>query len=172
MKAKKLNRGQQGFTLIEMLVAIALTSIIGTAAIMAIHQVLIGTVLSNDQNTVINQVRNAGYWIEHDALVAQSVNASGESEFSLTLTWTDWDDDTHQVVYGLEDSPGEVKRLQRQETINDAQVTTTMVGRYIDADNTSCHWDGEVLTVNITAIVGDKTGTRIFQVKPRPDQVA
>jgi len=171
MKAKKLNRGQQGFTLIEMLVAIALTSIIGTAAIMAIHQVLIGTVLSNDQNTVINQVRNAGYWIEHDALMAQSVNASGESEFSLTLTWTDWDDDAHQVVYGLEPSPGELKRLQRQETINDTQVTTTTVGRYIDADNTSCHWDGEVLTVNITAQVGDKTETRTFQAKPRPDQL-
>lgn len=171
MKAKKLNRGQQGFTLIEMLVAIALTSIIGTAAIMAIHQVLIGTVLSNDQNTVINQVRNAGYWIEHDVLMAQSVNASGESEFSLTLTWTDWDGDAHQVVYGLEGSPGELKRLQRQEAINDAQVTTTTVGRYIDADNTSCHWDGEVLTVNITAQVGDKTETRTFQGKPRPDQL-
>jgi len=163
-------RNQKGFTLIEMLVVIALTGIIAAAATMAIHQVLTGTVLSNDQNTAINQVRNAGYWISRDALMAQSVNITGASDFPLTLRWTDRDHNEHQVDYTLEDMPsGTFKRLQRQETINDAQVTTTTVGQYIDVGNTDCHWDGEVLTVNITAQVGDKTETRTFQVKPRPD---
>lgn len=161
-------RNQRGFTLIELLVAIALTGIIGTTAAMAIHQVLIGTALSNDQNTAINQIRNAGYWISRDALMAQSVNASGESGFPLTLNRTDLDGHTHQVVYTLEDTPGELKQLRRRETI-DTQETTITVSQYIDVDNTSCHWDSEVLTINITAQAGDKTETRTFQIRPRSE---
>ena len=167
MKPKKLSRGQKGFTLIELLVAIALTGIIGTAAAMSIHQVLTGSALSNDLNTAINQVRNAGYWISRDALMAQSVNITGASDFPLTLTWTDSDGHMHQVVYTL-DTPDELKQLRRRETI-DTQETTITVSRYIDTGNTSCYWDGKALTVNITAEVGDTTETRTFQVKPRPD---
>jgi len=159
---KRLKRNQKGFTLIELLVAIALTGIIGTAAAMSIHQILTGTVLSNDQNTAINQVRNAGYWISRDALTAQSVNDNPEDPKFLELTWQEWDGTPHTVYYTLED--GTLRRnYDGQETL---------IAQYIrpkETGVTDCHWDGETLTVNITAQVGDKTETRTFEVKPRPD---
>ena len=174
---RRLKRSQKGFTLIELLLVIALTGIIGAAATMSIHQVITGTALSNDLNTAINQVRNAGYWISRDVQMAQSVVAddpmtpeiepmTGEV---LILNWIEWDGGMHQVTYTLENmSSGTLKQLQRQEAIG-TQITTTMVSQYIDVDNTSCQWDGTMLTLNITAEVSGKTETRTFEVKPRPD---
>ena len=170
---------QKGFTLLELLIVIALIGFISVAAAMSIHQVLTGTILSNDTNTAINQVRNAGHWISRDAQMAQTVVADNPTTPEiepvtgelLILNWTAWDGDAHQVIYSLETMSGGLKELQRQETIGTA-VTTTMISQYIDADDTSCQWDGDTLTVTITAQSGDKSETRTFEVKPRPDPVS
>jgi len=169
MKLKKLSHSQRGFTLIELLIVIALTGIIGVAATMSIHQVLTGTIRSNDQNTAINQVRDAGYWLSRDVQMTQNVTPNGTSGFCpLILKWTDWDGTRHQVNYTLENmSFGTFKKLQRQET--STTNTTMIVSQYIDATSTNCSWTGAVLTVNITAQVGNRTESRTFQVKPRPD---
>jgi len=159
---KRLNGNQKGFTLIELLIVIAITGIIGAAATMAVRQILIGTVLSNDQNTAINQVRNAGYWISRDALMAQSVNDTPEDSKFLELTWQEWDGNTtHTVSYNYTLEYGTLWRNYDGQPM--------FIAEHIEAGITDCHWDGEVLTVNITAQVGDKTETRTFQVKPRPD---
>lgn len=175
MKVEKpsiLKKNQRGFTLIELLVIIGLTGIIGAAATMSIHQIFTGTALSNDQNTAINQVRNAGHWISRDVQMAQSVDHNpGDPKF-FELTWTDWDDsELHTISYSLESIPAGLNKLKRSETDNNG-TTQTFIAQYIKPKEqgvTWCHWDGEVLTVNITAQVGDKTETRTFQVKPRPD---
>lgn len=159
----KLIKNQKGFTLIELLIAIALTGIIGAAAGMSIHQVIIGTALSNDRNTAVNQVRNAGYWISRDTQMAQTVNDNpGDPKF-LELTWVEWDGTVHTVYYALQGD-----KLRRHY---DGQQT--LIAQYIKPKGagTDCHWDEveKVLSVNITAEVSGKTETRAFQVKPRPD---
>jgi len=169
MKVKKpsiLKKNQRGFTMIELLVIIALTGIIGAAATMSIHQIFTGTALSNDQNTAINQVRNAGHWISRDVQMAKPntivVYEPTEQNFLGLTIWEDPNGDTtHTVTYTLQDG-----KLWRNY---DAEQT--LIAQYIKPKgaDTDCHWDGEVLTVNITAQVGDKTETRTFQVKPRPD---
>ena len=169
---KRLSRSQKGFTLVELMIVIALTGIISTAAAMSIHQVLTGTALSNDLNTAINQVRNAGYWISRDAQMAQSVDHNpGDPKF-FELTWTDWDDsELHTISYSLESIPAGLNKLKRSETDNNG-TTQTFIAQHIKSKEegvTWCQWDGEVLTVTITAQVGGKTETRTFQVKPRPD---
>lgn len=171
---RRLDRNQKGFTLIELLLVIALTGIIGTAAAMSIHQILTGTVLSNDQNTAINQVRNAGYWISRDALMAKPgtivVNNETAEQTFLVLSWENWDgSENHTATYKLLNLSDDLKELRRYY---DGDSTGTLIARYIKPKGlgiTDCYWDGEVLTVNITAEVGDTTETRTFQVKPRPD---
>jgi len=158
-----------GFTLIEVLVVIALTGIISAAAAMSIHQVFTGTASSNDQNTVINQVRNAAYWIVRDGQMAKTVNDNPEAPKFLELTWGSWNgSESYNVTYELLDSSGGLKVLQRNY---DGQQM--LIAQYIKPEGagTDCHWDEveRVLSLNITAEVNDKTETRTFQVKPRPD---
>ena len=174
---KKLRGSQKGFTLIELIIVIALTGIIAAAATMAIHQVLTGTALSNDLNTAINQVRNAGHWISRDALMAQSVEPDEDDDtgFPLTLTWTEYGDDAdeHQVVYRLENNKLQREHYTNRDTNPDPDATT-FVAQFIDPTpaKTNCDFTDGVLTVNITAEVNDKKETRTFQVKPRPDPVS
>lgn len=169
---KRLESSQRGIGLVELIIAIAITGIIGAAATMAIHQVLTGTALSNDRNSAVNQVRNAGYWINRDAQMAQSVDPNpGDPKF-FELTWIDWDDsELHTISYSLESMPAGLNKLKRSETDNNG-TTQTFIAQYIkpkEQEVTWCQWNGEVLAATITAQVGDETETRTFQVKPRPD---
>lgn len=165
----KLIKNQRGFTLIELLIVIALTGIISAAAAMSIQQVFTGTALSNDQNTAINQVRNAVHWIVRDGQMAKTVNDNPGAPKFLELTWGSWNgSESYNVTYELLDSPDGLKVLQRNY---DGQQM--LIAQYIKPEGagTDCHWDEveKVLSVNITAEVNDKTETRTFQVKPRPD---
>ena len=169
---KKAGRNQRGFTLIELLIAIALTGIIGAAAGMSIHQVIIGTALSNDLNTAVNQVRNAGHWISRDVQMAKPnlivVNNDPAEQNFLELTiWEDASGSTtHAVIYTLQD--GELWRDY------DGGTTDTLIAQYVASKQggvTWCDWDPDsgLLSVTISAQVGQKTETRAFEVKPRPD---
>jgi Tfp pilus assembly protein FimT len=169
---KRLESNQKGIGLVELIIAIAITGIIGAAATMSIHQVLTGTALSNDLNSAINQVRNAGYWISRDVQMAQNVDHNPAGPKLFELTWTDWDDsELHTISYSLESMPAGLNKLKRSETDNNG-TTQTFIAQSIKPKGegvTWCQWDGEVLTVTITAQVGGETETRTFQVRPRPD---
>lgn len=160
---KRLNRSQKGFTLVELVIAIALAGIIGAAITVSTHQVITGTTLSNDRNTAVNQVRNACHWISRDVQMAQTVDDNPGGARLLELTWVEWAGTPRTVYYVLQ--VGELWRHYGGQQ--------TLIAQYIKPKGagTDCHWDEleKVLSVNISAEVSGKTETRAFQVKPRPD---
>ncbi len=100
--------GEKGFTYIELIVALAILALIGSATATATFQVLRVTERNNDHMTVVRQVQNAGYWLSRDAQMAQSVTADNlTSPDFLVLNWTEWDyvDEPiyHSVTYFFED---------------------------------------------------------------------
>jgi prepilin-type N-terminal cleavage/methylation domain-containing protein len=168
---------QKGFTLIELLVALPIAALVVAAATGAVIQILDSTRASSYM-VAYRQVQTAGYWVSHDALQAQEVMlddpSTGVTEF-LTLNWTDWDSgDEYRIAYTLEGmASGDLKYLQRQESVKGASTATSLIGEYIYVDTdpnepTNCVWDGKVLTFAVKAQVGKQTASRTYEVKPRP----
>lgn len=163
-----LKKNQGGFTLIEVIVAIVITSIVGVGVTMAISQVFNVNALSNNRITAVKQLENAIYWLNRDAQMAQIVQPNGDAGFPLNLSWVEWDNTTHQVSYTLEDS-----ELHRNHSINGSEPIQNVVATHInsDVDMTNCQFVDGVFTFKVTASVSGFRSineTHIAQVIPRP----
>jgi prepilin-type N-terminal cleavage/methylation domain-containing protein len=165
-----LNKNQRGFTLIEMLIVLAISGFVTGTTTMTIFQVLDGNVRTNNQMEAISRVQDAGYQVSQDAEQAQTiVRTEDEDGFPLTLSWTDWENnDQHQVIYSIVDN-----KLQREVS------GTRYEFEYIfntDPDTgelkTYCTLIDDTLSCTLTAIVGSgsqkQTETRVYEVIPRP----
>jgi len=171
-----MKQGDKGFTAIELLVAITITALIGSAAAVATFQVFTGAKRNNDRMTVIRQVQNAGYWISRDTQMAQSVTTDNLAppDF-LVLSWTEEaSGDEYQVVYTLGNIlESELKKLHRNQSVNGEASTTTLVAQYIDPDpkKTKCEFTNGLLTLTVTATVGNgsltESETRTYKIVPR-----
>lgn len=116
-----IKKDQNGFSLVELLAAIAISSIIVIGLVMTIFQLYNGHARSSGEMTVIRQVQQAGYYISRDA----QMTWTGEEELIIgddpdttdyvevvTLTWyrytfhfdnqADRDGDGYRVIYTLE----------------------------------------------------------------------
>ena len=75
-KLKALHKNPAGFTLIEMIAALAITGLIGMGASIASAQVLNQTSRNNDTTAASRNAMNALHWISRDAFMAQSINGT------------------------------------------------------------------------------------------------
>lgn len=188
-----MKRSEGGFTLIELLLVVAIVALMAGAATMATFQVINVTKRSNNHMTAIRQVQNAGYWISHDALMAENVADNLTPPGFLTLTWTEWgyDEDKkgeetdtiyHSVTYSfqdLSDGIGKLRRTHWSRVGEDEQtlVAETLVAEYIyynpddpdDPDNPTASSDNSVLTMQITASLGEARETKEYTVWHRPN---
>ncbi len=127
---------QKGFTLLEVLVMMAVGGVIMAGAVGAIYQVATGTSRSNSQGIVLTDVNLAAWHITKDLQMAHSTGiAVGDSVVlapasSVTLRWTDFTsafeeagaEKNHSSSYSLTDN-GELVRTY--------DGTVGIVGRHI-----------------------------------------
>jgi prepilin-type N-terminal cleavage/methylation domain-containing protein len=107
MKMKKLHKGQKGFTLLELLIGIAITALITTAVTMTILQTFTGSTRSSNHMVAVRQVQEAGYWVSFYAYAAQDLTITGDSGFPLILQWVNFEPSgRHKVVFNLTSSSG------------------------------------------------------------------
>jgi prepilin-type N-terminal cleavage/methylation domain-containing protein len=78
-----MNKGQGGFTLVELLVAIAISSLITSGLTLTIFQVFSGNARNSSEMTVVRQVQNAGHFISRDVLMAQVMTPAE----AITVSW-------------------------------------------------------------------------------------
>jgi prepilin-type N-terminal cleavage/methylation domain-containing protein len=82
-------RYERGMTLIELIIGVAIASLISGTALVAVHQILTASAQANDMQLAVSQVRAAEHWMTRDTLTAQDVALGVDAGFPLTLSWTD-----------------------------------------------------------------------------------
>lgn len=138
-----MKRGEKGFALLELVVGVAIMGIIAMPLAMLTMTLLTNPERSNDNNIVLQQVRNAGTWISRDVQMSRSVNATDPDGFPLTLQIpVDSDENNdYSIEYLLDGS-----KLKRQVYDSSENLTLeTFIADYIVSDNTT------FATVNATA---------------------
>ena len=173
-----MRQGENGFTITETVVAIALISVIGLAASMTTFQTLNVTKRNNNHLTAVRQVQNAGYWISRDAQMAESIvtdNLSPNDFIIINWTERDYEDDDvyHSATYFFEGLADGIGILKRNHWSSLGANEDTLVAEYISYDpndplNTSnISYQRPELTVKLTALVEDAGETREYRSSRR-----
>ncbi len=86
-------KSQEGFSLPELLVTVAITGLIVAFLGTAVYQILNVTEYGSDKMTATHELQNTAHWVNLDGQMART--ASGGSELVLTLS------DSSQVIYAM-----------------------------------------------------------------------
>jgi len=109
-----LKQNQSGFTMVEMLIALAIVAVVSVAISVTILHVFQDPEKSNQRLEAINNVQNAADWISRDARNAGNAETvTFDSDNCPTFTWYD---------YGYD------------ENSDDADAHKTTVRYYYDGD--------------------------------------
>jgi prepilin-type N-terminal cleavage/methylation domain-containing protein len=166
-----LKTTEKGFTLIEVLVALAILGAIMGVMSAAVITILKTSSQNDEWNVNLRQVQNAGHWISRDALMAQTVSDNTTGVF-LNLSWSDWDSNNYNVEYFFDGNTlmRKLKVTLNAQVVNDGAAI--LIAEYIVTDNTSCSWNAteQKLTVNIRASLhgGGRFAERTYEISPRP----
>ncbi len=87
-------RGEQGFTLVELLIVTAITGFVTGVLGMAIHHIVTIPEYGNDRITALHELQNVAHWVSIDGQMSKS--ASGGNQLVLTLP------DNSSISYTME----------------------------------------------------------------------
>jgi prepilin-type N-terminal cleavage/methylation domain-containing protein len=165
-RLKTMVKSQVGLTLIELLIALAITGIITGTVTMITFQVFDGEARANNHLDALSRVQNAGREISRDAGMAQIVD--WPEGYIIRLTWYGWEDDkTHRVDYSIEND--ELKR--EYYTASDPGGIYNLESSYI-FEYVNCELNPGELDFVLTATVGigsqQASEQRVYSVTPRP----
>ena len=156
-----IKKGQSGFSFVEVLVAMAILVLITGALSTGVFQIFSVNRITQDETIAIRQVQNLGQWLNRDVLQSQFRDATVGTGFPLTLQW-DYSvqgGNKHIVVYELT----ETGTVLRRDYVDDAitPLTITVASFISNATYSSTN------ELNVTATVGERTATRLYQITPR-----
>jgi len=161
---------EKGFTLIELVLALAVGSIVLTGAVLSIYSILVTTGRGSHQTVALTDINRAALVIRNDLLMTQTTDlVDGVPKSSANLTWIDYttsfggDGSTsHSSIYTLAG-----KQLQRNY-----DGTVGIVGRNVTS--ISFTRSGQAVTVIIaTSNTTPPSGieTIKFSVHLRPEEI-
>ncbi len=164
---------QKGFTLVELLVALAVGSVLLTGALLSIQQIVLGTIRSRSQVTALTDVNQAALAIKKDLMMTQNTNlidGNPVPQSSVILSWIDYsgfasaNSTSHSSSYTLSSTNLTLTRTY--------DGVTSIVGRYITSVGFT--QNGRVISVVITATgsgVQQRSDTLKFSAYTRSEKI-
>jgi len=142
---------QKGFTIVEILVAVAISGMIASLIGTAIYQFFAVTDRGSDEIVALHDVQNAAHWLNIDG--PEAVSATGGATLGLTLP------DASTVTYAVSGT----------DLVRTAGAAQTTVARNVTALNFDVA--GKVVTMTITSAPTGGWGVsqqKIYKVYLRP----
>jgi prepilin-type N-terminal cleavage/methylation domain-containing protein len=106
-------RGELGFTLLELMIALGIMSIIGVTIAMTTATITKVTPKITSETVALYQAQNAGYWITRDVQTAQIVDPAPITGEFLILTLKVEGSDDVSITYQLQNAADGSKKLMR-----------------------------------------------------------
>jgi prepilin-type N-terminal cleavage/methylation domain-containing protein len=161
-----MKRSEKGFTLIELIVAVAIICPTMLALTMTTLLLLEHHERGTNHNIVLSQVQNAGHWISHDIQMAGTVTCGESAGFPLILNIpVDTSDDTgYDVHYLFNDG-----KIMRQTYDSFQNLTSeAVIANYIDIEDTSfCVLAPRTYQLTVKAAKGEAAIERNYEVSQR-----
>ena len=143
-------KNEKGASLVEMLVAMAISVLVFGVITTALVQFMLVTRWGNSQLQISSDIQIASLWLGRDALEASSFTPGAGTEYG-TLNWAD---STHQFRYSYDLVD---KTLVREHLVSGIVQTTITVSRHIAAQSDVVFsLSGKLLTVSIASTSGDE----------------
>ena len=130
-----MKQGEKGFTLLEVLVGLAIVAVIVVPITTTTTLIVKSFRQAAEQNAVLPQVQNAGYWISLDVQIASGINPSGLNGFPLSLDIPTDGNPEHdgRILYSFVGNKLMREVYDSWETL----VSETFIADWIDIDNTA-----------------------------------
>ena len=163
-----MKRREKGFTVLEVLIGVAIMAIVVVAVAMTTTTLLLNEGQAAGQNTALPQVQNAGYWISRDVQMARNVTPSAPNGFPLSLDIpVDTDENNDYTIDYLFDDD----KLKRQVYDSLGTLTSeTFIAEYIDTSNTTfsaLDADAGLYKLTVRASRDETGATRSYEISQR-----
>ncbi|MFC1848285.1 type II secretion system protein J [Chloroflexota bacterium] len=183
--------GQAGFTLAEMMVAVAISSIIVIGSLMFLTYMITVADVNRDKTMASLEVQYVGFWLNEDVVQSQTITLGSDpldpDDGLLTLEWDDYDGQQRYeiVYYAVETEDGELWRLMRtrnvevwvedQYVLDSQQSGTSQVSEYLVPEQTTmcrqryCTEYGDVhsLRMEVAAKADRSEADSSYEIYPR-----
>ena len=137
-------RRQDGFTLVEVLIALGIAAMITGALSTAIFQILDRSARGGETVRALNDIQNAGQWLYLDGERAETTDLieNDPPVSSMVLNWVA-DSVSHTASYSISGT----------ELVRDHNGAVTTVARYVS--NADFAISNRLITVNLTSTPGN-----------------
>lgn len=154
-------RDDRGASLVELLVAIAISVLIFSVLSTALVQFVLTTRWGNSQLQVTNDIQVVSLWLGRDALEAASFTPGAGAEYG-TLAWADASQQYRYLYNNAETS------LIREHYDGGILQSTTTVSRQIqNQGDVTFSITGNLLSVSITSTTGGESETALLDLALR-----
>lgn len=156
---------QRGFTLIEILIAVTVSTMLMGALGTVFVQLLVVPKQQSDQLAAVNDLRLALDFIQYDGVQATGFTEQTDPDYGYFL-WQDYSsEDNYKITYRYENS-----RLMRDESINGTQQSSLAIAFHV-ADYESITFfvnsGNNTVTVTMTISITTVMGKEILETDTR-----